>query len=301
MVDRPAIQYVVEEAVAAGLSDILMVTGRNKTPLENHFDRVLELEIELEHRGDTAKLESVRHASSLADVHYLRQGAPLGLGHAVHRAAQHVGNEAFAVLLGDDIISTGGTLLREMIRIHEETGASVVAVQQVPREHVSSYGVVAPQLVRGEFAPAGEARWPTWWVDTLVEKPAVEDAPSNLAIIGRYVLRPEAFDILARTKPGRGGEIQLTDALVELAAHRRETGGVVAMVYGDRRYDTGNKLDYLKANVELALASAELGPQLREWLVAYTAKLASSETGSSDTAQSEAGPDAGRDAGRGKA
>jgi UTP--glucose-1-phosphate uridylyltransferase len=276
VVDRPAIQYVVEEAVEAGLTDILMVTGRNKTP-ENHFDRVLELEAALEERGDEHKLAAVRHASTLADVHYLRQGAPLGLGHAVYRGHQHVGDESFAVLLGDDIIADGGELLHEMIKVHAETGATVVAVQEVPVEQVSSYGVVAPQLIDGEFASAGDYRWPTYWVDTLVEKPAVEHAPSNYAIIGRYVLRAEAFEILERTEPGRGGEIQLTDALVELAQRREETGGVVALVYEGRRYDTGNKLEYIKANVELAVASHDLGAQTREWVQWYAAQLAADD------------------------
>ncbi|WP_282852352.1 UTP--glucose-1-phosphate uridylyltransferase GalU [Gulosibacter sediminis] len=274
VVDRPAIQYVVEEAVEAGLTDILMVTGRNKTPLENHFDRVLELESALEERGDQHKLEAVRHASNLADVHYLRQGSPLGLGHAVYRAHQHVGDESFAVLLGDDIIAEGGQLLREMVRVHRETGASVVAVQEVPQEQVSSYGVVAPQLVDGGFKSAGDYEWPTYWVNSLVEKPAVEDAPSNFAVIGRYVLRPEAFEILENTPPGRGGEIQLTDALVEMAANREETGGVVALVYGGRRFDTGNKFEYLKANIELAIANAEHGPEVREWIQQYAQQLA---------------------------
>jgi UTP--glucose-1-phosphate uridylyltransferase len=242
VVDRPAIQYVVEEAVEAGLTDILMVTGRNKTPLENHFDRVLELEAALVYRGH-----------------------------------QHVGDESFAVLLGDDIIADGGELLHEMIKVHAETGATVVAVQEVPVEQVSSYGVVAPQLIDGEFASAGDYRWPTYWVDTLVEKPAVEHAPSNYAIIGRYVLRAEAFEILERTEPGRGGEIQLTDALVELAQRREETGGVVALVYEGRRYDTGNKLEYIKANVELAVASHDLGAQTREWVQWYAAQLAADD------------------------
>ncbi|UQN15580.1 UTP--glucose-1-phosphate uridylyltransferase GalU [Gulosibacter sp. ACHW.36C] len=281
VVDRPAIQYVVEEAVEAGLTDILMVTGRNKTPLENHFDRVLELESALEERGDQHKLEAVRHASNLADVHYLRQGSPLGLGHAVYRAHQHVGDESFAVLLGDDIIAEGGQLLREMVRVHRETGASVVAVQEVPQEQVSSYGVVAPQLVDGEFKSAGDYEWPTYWVNSLVEKPAVEDAPSNFAVIGRYVLRPEAFAILENTPPGRGGEIQLTDALVEMAANREETGGVVALVYGGRRFDTGNKFEYLKANIELAIANSDHGPEVREWIQQYAQQLAQqSQSGS---------------------
>lgn len=274
VVDRPAIQYVVEEAVQANLNDILMVTGRNKTPLENHFDRVAELEQNLESRGKNELLDEVRRASQLADVHYLRQGDPLGLGHAVLRAKQHVGKDSFAVLLGDDIIVDGGQLLAEMIAVHQETGASVVAVQEVPVEQVSNYGVVAPNLIGGEFEQAGSHRWPTYWVNELVEKPAPQDAPSNFAVIGRYVLGAEVFEVLERTEPGRGNEIQLTDALQTLAQQRGAgSGGVVAIVYNGRRYDTGNKLDYLKANVELALSHPEIGSEVRDWLHEFTADL----------------------------
>lgn len=276
VVDKPAIQYVVEEAVQAHLTDLLMVTGRNKTPLENHFDRVPALEDALEARGKESLLDAVRRTSELADVHYLRQGDPLGLGHAVLRAKQHVGEESFAVLLGDDIIQSGGELLREMIALHVRTGASVIAVQEVPMEQVSSYGVVAPHIVDGsaEAVVGDDIPWPSVWVDGLVEKPAAGEAPSNLAIIGRYVLRPEVFEVLERTSPGRGGEIQLTDALQELAARRDELGGVVAVVYPGRRYDTGNKLDYLKANIEFAVAHPEIGGAVREWLGEYAGALA---------------------------
>ncbi|MDJ1371471.1 UTP--glucose-1-phosphate uridylyltransferase GalU [Gulosibacter molinativorax] len=274
VVDRPAIQYVVEEAVQANLRDVLMVTGRNKTPLENHFDRVPSLETALKQRGDDARLQAVRRTSDLADVHYLRQGDPLGLGHAVLRAKQHVGDNSFAVLLGDDIIDDEGELLREMLAIHAQTGASVIAVQEVPEEQVSSYGVVDPSKVDGELEKFGDSEErPALWVDALVEKPAFEQAPSNLAIIGRYVLRPEVFEVLERTAPGRGGEIQLTDALQELAARREELGGVIAVVFRGRRYDTGNKLDYLKANVELGVAHPEIGEQVSEWILEYAKTL----------------------------
>lgn len=274
VVDKPAIQYVVEEAVDAGLTDVLMVTGRNKSPLENHFDRVAELEEALAARNDDSRLNAVRYAQELADVHYLRQGSPLGLGHAVLRAKQHVGDEAFGVLLGDDIVKEGGELLREMVAVHERTGASVIVVQEVPAEQTSSYGVVAPRLVDGERSYIDEAKWPALWVDALVEKPAPADAPSNLAIIGRYVLRPEVFEVLERTGPGRGGEIQLTDALQVLASDPEDYGGVVALVFPGRRYDTGNKLDYLKANVELAARHPEIGADVREWLREHAADVA---------------------------
>ncbi|WP_414146380.1 UTP--glucose-1-phosphate uridylyltransferase GalU [Gulosibacter hominis] len=266
VVDRPAIQYVVEEAAGAGLTDLLMVTGRNKTPLENHFDRVAELEETLAQRGDEEKLAAVRAPQELADMHYLRQGNPLGLGHAVLRAHQHVGNDSFGVLLGDDIIVGGDELMREMIRVHEATGASVIAVQEVPMADVRSYGVVSPRLVDGEPERVDGFRWPCVRLAELVEKPEPEQAPSNLAVLGRYVLRPEVFDVLEQTAPGRGGEIQLTDALQVLAKNPDIGGGVIALVFDGRRYDTGNKLDYVKANLELASQHPNIGAELRAWL-----------------------------------
>ena len=266
VVDRPAIQYVVEEAAGAGLTDLLMVTGRNKTPLENHFDRVAELEETLAQRGDEEKLAAVRAPQELADMHYLRQGNPLGLGHAVLRAHQHVGNDSFGVLLGDDIIVGGDELMREMIRVHEATGASVIAVQEVPMADVRSYGVVSPRLVDGEPERVDGFRWPCVRLAELVEKPEPEQAPSNLAVLGRYVLRPEVFDVLEQTAPGRGGEIQLTDALQVLAKNPEVGGGVIALVFDGRRYDTGNKLDYVKANLELASQHPNIGAELRAWL-----------------------------------
>lgn len=262
VVDRPAIQYVVEEAVSAGMNDVLMITGRNKAPLENHFDRVAELESLLFERGAVGNLERVRASTEMADVHYVRQGDPLGLGHAVLRARMHVGDEPFAVLLGDDLINDGGDLLRRMTDVHRKTGASVIALMEVDEALVSSYGVVAHEpgddddLVR---------------VTRLVEKPSPAEAPSRLAIIGRYLLRPEVFGILEHTQPGRGGEIQLTDALQVLAKNTDRTGGVIGVVHRGTRYDTGNKLEYLKAVVELACRHDEVGPELREWLVKFVA------------------------------
>ncbi len=274
MVDRPAIQYVVEEAVEAGLSDVLMITGRNKTTLENHFDRVAEIEALLEARGETEKLARVRAATNLADVHYLRQGDPLGLGHAVLRARQHVGDEAFAVLLGDDIMAGGGSLLSRMIEVHEATGASVVALQEVDPAMISSYGVVAYDAASSVAEGVPGASPDTIQITGLVEKSSVEDAPSNFAVIGRYLLRPEVFAVLEQTKPGAGGEIQLTDALQVLAANRAELGGVVGVVYRERRFDTGNKLDYIKAIVELAVDDPKLGPALSPWLRQFAKSLA---------------------------
>lgn len=271
VVDRPAIQYVVEEAVEAGLSDVLMITGRHKASLENHFDRVAELESLLAARGEHEKLARVNAATNLADVHYLRQGDPLGLGHAVLRAKQHIGHEAFAVLLGDDIMSSGGSLLKRMIEVHELTGASVVALQEIDLDQISAYGVASYDTsIPRELGVVGSD---TIQLTGLVEKPAREDAPSNLAVIGRYLLRPEVFDVLERTAPGRGGEIQLTDALEVLAGDPDAFGGVVGVVYDGRRYDTGNKLEYIKATVELASQDPKLGPELRPWLQGFAAQL----------------------------
>lgn len=263
VVDKPAIQYVVEEAVAAGLTDVLMITGRNKTALENHFDRVGELEATLEAKGDTEKLAKVEYSTDLADMHYVRQGAPLGLGHAVLRAHMHVGREPFAVLLGDDIIDSRDPLLERMIDVHHYRGTSVVALLEVDPAQAHLYGVATieptddPDVVR---------------VVDLVEKPAPGTAPSNYAVIGRYVLRPEIFDILEHTPPGKGGEIQLTDALLELA-HQPQRGGVYGVVFRGRRYDTGDRVDYIKAIVQLAVERPDLGPELRPWLRDFTAHL----------------------------
>lgn len=263
VVDKPAIQYVVEEAVGAGLTDVLMITGRNKTALENHFDRVGELEATLEAKGDTEKLAKVEYSTDLADMHYVRQGDPLGLGHAVLRAHMHVGRQPFAVLLGDDIIDPRDPLLDRMIEVHEKHNTSVIALLEVDPAQAHLYGVATieptddPDVVR---------------VVDLIEKPAPGTAPSNYAVIGRYVLRPEIFDILEHTAPGKGGEIQLTDALLELAK-APDTGGVYGVVFRGRRYDTGDRLDYIKAIVQLAVERPDLGPELRPWLRDFAARM----------------------------
>ena len=269
VVDKPAIQYVVEEAVKVGLSDILMITGRSKRALEDHFDRVPTLEATLEAKGDTAKLESIQAASNLGDIHYVRQGDPMGLGHAVLRAKQHVGNEPFAVLLGDDLIDARDELLSTMIEVQAKTGGSVVALIEVEPSQISAYGCADVQGIQGEEYVR---------INQLVEKPDVKDAPSNLAIIGRYVLHPAVFEVLERTAPGRGGEIQLTDALQELASGDGEGYGVYGVVFRGRRYDTGDKLSYLKACVQLACDSDDLGPGLREWLPGFASSIAPSLT-----------------------
>ena len=256
VVDKPAIQYVVEEAVAAGLDDVLLITGRNKKPMIDHFDRNIELELALEAKGDTARLEQVRHTSSLAAVHYVRQGDPRGLGHAVLVAANHVGREPFAVLLGDDLIDPRDPLLEPMVALQQREGGSVVALMEVPHDQISMYGCAAVEPVDGDVVR----------ITGLVEKPSVADAPSNLAVIGRYVLSPTVFDVLRTTPPGRGNEIQLTDAIQTLIA----TEPVHGVVFRGRRYDTGDRLDYLKAVVRLAAEREDIGPPLldllRDWL-----------------------------------
>ena len=254
VVDKPAIQYVVEEAVRAGLDDVLMVTGRNKRPLEDHFDRNVELELALEAKGDQARLAAVQQATDLATVHYVRQGDALGLGHAVLAAAQHVGDEPFAVLLGDDLIDARDPLLETMVAVQAEHGGSVVALMEVPRESISMYGCAAV-----------EGTGDTVRITGLVEKPPADEAPSNLAIIGRYVLSPTVFEVLRTIPRGRGGEYQLTDAIQELIAVEPVHG----VVFRGRRYDTGDRLDYLKAVVQLAADREDLGPPLLEWLATW--------------------------------
>ena len=257
VVDQPAIQFVVEEAVHAGLHDVLMITGRNKTAVENHFDRVAELESVLREKGDTDRLEKVNASTELADVHYVRQGDPKGLGHAVLRAKAHVQNEPFAVLLGDDIIDERDPLLTRMLEVQQERNTNVVALLEVDPSQTHLYGIATiqetddPDVVK---------------VTGLVEKPPAGEAPSNFAIIGRYVLRPEIFHVLETTQPGKGGEIQLTDALQEVATGPAWGGGVHGVIFRGRRYDTGDRLDYLKAIVRLASDRADLGPQFVPWL-----------------------------------
>jgi UTP--glucose-1-phosphate uridylyltransferase len=263
VVDKPAIQYVVEEAVAAGLTDVLMVTGRNKNALENHFDRMTELEATLEEKGDVDRLKKVEYSNDLADIHYVRQGDPRGLGHAVLRARMHVGDEPFAVLLGDDLIDERDVLLSRMIEEQAVRGATVIALLEVDPSSAHMYGIATVEATDD----ADVVR-----VTGLVEKPSAGTAPSNLAIIGRYVLQPEVFDVLERTDPGKGGEIQLTDALQEMARDNI-AGGVFGVVFRGRRYDTGDRLDYIKAIVQLAVERKDLGPDLRPWLKQFANTL----------------------------
>ena len=253
VVDKPAIQYVVEEAVSAGLNDVLLITGRSKRSIEDHFDRNYELEEALTAKEDWDKLALVREPSELATMHYVRQGDPRGLGHAVLCAAQHVGHEPFAVLLGDDLIDPKDPLLLRMIDIRNQFGGSVVALMEVAPEEVSLYGCAAVE-------PTGEAD--VVMVTDLVEKPPLGTAPSRWIVIGRYVCDPEIFDVLRDTQPGRGGEIQLTDALKVLAAK----GELRGVLFHGRRFDTGNRLDYLRTMVMFAAERPDLAEEFIPWL-----------------------------------
>jgi UTP--glucose-1-phosphate uridylyltransferase len=265
VVDRPALQYIVEEAARAGLTDVLMVTGRNKGAIEDYFDRHPELETALEKKGDADRLASVHESTDMANVHFVRQGEAKGLGHAVLQAAAFVGEEPFAVLLGDDLIDARDHLLEQMLDVRAEHGGSVIALLDVGRENIDKYGAVAAEP-SGRTTDGDEVVT----VTGLVEKPPVDEAPSSLAIIGRYVLAPEVFAVLRETPPGRGGEIQLTDALATLVDSGEPVHGVV---FSGRRYDTGDRLDYLKAVVRLASERDDLGPPLRAWLAEFVAQL----------------------------
>jgi UTP--glucose-1-phosphate uridylyltransferase len=266
VVDKPAIQYVVEEAVAAGLDDVLLVTGRGKGALEDHFDRAFELEETLAAKGDFEKLALVRESTELGTIHYVRQGDPRGLGHAVLCARGHVGHESFAVMLGDDLIDPRDRLLTRMVEVQERLGGSVIALMEVPREQVSLYGCAAVEPTSVEDVVR---------VTGLVEKPSVDEAPSNLAVIGRYVLSPAIFDVLEQTPPGRGGEIQLTDGLQVLATRDAEHGGPVhGVVFTGRRYDTGDRGEWLRTVVRLACEREDLGPDLIAWLKTFVAEHA---------------------------
>jgi UTP--glucose-1-phosphate uridylyltransferase len=262
LVDKPSIQYVIEEAVGAGIEDILIVTGRGKQAIEDHFDRSVELENLLTGKGDEDKLEMVRHISDMANVHYIRQKAPLGLGHAVGVAEQHVGNEPFAVLLGDDVIDEGEKLLHDLVTRFERHGSSVIAAMEVERSQIKAYGCVAP---------ADEIEPGLFRIADIVEKPAPEEAPSTLAVIGRYVLHPEIFDALRVTQPGAGGEIQLSDALKHLV--QASERGVLAYAFTGTRYDAGDRNDYLRATVELAARRDDIGPSFVAFLRRFIAEL----------------------------
>ena len=256
VVDKPAIQYVVEEAVRSGIDDILIITGRGKKAIEDHFDRSVELEADLHAKGKDSLLAEVLDLANLADIHYVRQGEALGLGHAVATARKHVGDQPFAVMLGDDIMDEHSTVLSEMIDAHQRTGAgAVIACKHFPLEEISAYGSIAYDEVEPRLLK----------VKSIVEKPKPEDAPSGWGVMGRYVFTSDIFESIDRTKPGAGGEIQLTDAIGGLLPEL----DVYGYTFDEGRYDIGSKLDYLRATVELALARDDLGPEFRDWLSGY--------------------------------
>jgi UTP--glucose-1-phosphate uridylyltransferase len=257
LVDKPLIQYGIEEANASGMRNIVIVTGRGKTAIEDHFDVSFELEHLLEQRGKTETLQAVRAISDMIDVAYVRQKEALGLGHAVLRAKDLVGPEPFGVVLSDDVIVASEPCLRQLLRVYEYYGASVLALMEVPREHISAYGVVAAEPRPHEGMDGRVFR-----IHDLVEKPRPEDAPSNLAIIGRYILTPEIFTAIENTPPGRNNEIQLTDALRILL----KTRPIYGVKFEGRRFDAGDKLGFLQATVEFAMRRPDLGESFRAYL-----------------------------------
>ena len=253
IVDKPTLQYIIEEAIESGIEEILIITGRNKKSIEDHFDRSVELELELEHKGKVEMLEMVKSISNMVDIHFIRQKEPKGLGHAIYCAKSFVGNEPFAVMLGDDIVyNEGKPCLRQLMDCYDEYKTSVLGVQTVPDGDVDKYGIVDGLKIEGNVTK----------VKGLVEKPSVDEAPSNMAILGRYIITPSIFEILERTKPGKGGEIQLTDALLELMNEE----AIYAYNFEGRRYDVGDKLGFLEATVEYALRKPELKDRFIEYL-----------------------------------
>ena len=253
IVDKPTLQYIIEEAIASGIEEILIITGRNKKSIEDHFDRSIELELELEKKGKNAMLEMVRDISNMADIYFIRQKEPKGLGHAISCAKSFVGDEPFAILLGDDIVyNDEKPCLKQLIDCYSEYRTSVLGVQTVAKEDVDKYGIVYGVHIEDRV----------YKVRDLVEKPSVEDAPTNIAILGRYIVTPKIFEILENTKPGKGGEIQLTDALLELINNE----AMYAYNFEGRRYDVGDKLGFLEATVEYALRKPELKDGFTKYL-----------------------------------
>ncbi|MCL6573185.1 MAG: UTP--glucose-1-phosphate uridylyltransferase GalU [Bacillus sp. (in: Bacteria)] len=253
IVDKPTLQYIIEEAVESGIEEILIITGRNKKSIEDHFDKSVELELELEARGKLELLEEVRKISNMVNIHYIRQKEPRGLGHAIHCAKSFIGHEPFAVLLGDDIVYSEKPCLKQLIEKYEEYKTTILGVQEVAPEDVSKYGIIAGMFIEDRV----------YKVKELVEKPTSENAPSNIAILGRYIINPAIFDILENTKPGKGGEIQLTDALKELALKE----AMYAYIFEGRRYDVGDKQGFLQATVDYALRRPDLREEFLNYLV----------------------------------
>lgn len=259
IVDKPTLQYIIEEAVESGIEEILIITGRNKKSIEDHFDRSVELEMELENKGKTELLEIVKSVSNMVNIHYIRQKEPKGLGHAVHCAKSFIGNEPFAVLLGDDIVYSKKPCLKQMIEVYDEYKTSILGVQHVPMEDVNKYGIVDAKHIEDRV----------YKVKGLMEKPSADEAPSDIAILGRYIINPAIFEILENTTPGKGGEIQLTDALMTLS----EREAMYAYVFEGRRYDVGDKQGFLEATVEYALRN----PNLKDGFMEYLVKIVEGE------------------------
>lgn len=252
IVDKPTIQYIIEEAVAAGIQDIIIVTGRNKRSIEDHFDRSIELELELERSGKHEMLEMVKDISEMANIHYIRQKEPRGLGHAILAARHFIGNEPFAVLLGDDVVIAKQPCLGQMLDVYNEYRTSILGVQTVPHEVVNKYGIIAGKQVDDRV----------YKVQDMVEKPAVDEAPSNVAVLGRYIITPDIFEFLETQNAGKGGEIQLTDALKRLAKEQ----AMYAYDFKGHRYDVGTKTGFIQANIEFALRNPELRGEMKTYL-----------------------------------
>jgi UTP--glucose-1-phosphate uridylyltransferase len=253
IVDKPTLQFIIEEAVESGIEEILIITGRNKSSIENHFDKSVELELELESKGKLDLLEEVRRISDLVNIHYIRQKEPKGLGHAVYCAKSFIGDEPFAVLLGDDIVYAPKPCLKQMIEVYNQYKATILGVQTVPLDDVTKYGIIDANPIENRV----------YKVSGLIEKPNIEDAPSNIAILGRYILNPTIFDILKQTHPGKSGEIQLTDALNELASIE----DMYAYNFEGRRYDVGDKQGFLEATIEYALRRRDLCEGFHKYLI----------------------------------
>ncbi len=262
IVDKPTLQYIIEEAVNSGIEEILIITGRNKSSIENHFDKSVELELELETKGKEDLLKQVQEISNMVNIHYIRQKEPRGLGHAIYCAKSFIGDEPFAVLLGDDIVDVDGDppCLKQMLEMYSRYKMSILGVQEVPVADVNKYGIVKGHRIEDRV----------YEVKDLVEKPSVEEAPSNVAILGRYIINPQIFGILEHTKPGKGGEIQLTDALKELAVME----SMYAYNFKGKRYDVGDKQGFLEATVEFALKREDLRGEFLEYLVRVVEKEA---------------------------
>ncbi|GAA0707278.1 UTP--glucose-1-phosphate uridylyltransferase GalU [Paraclostridium ghonii] len=252
IVDKPTLQYIIEEAINSGIEEILIITGRNKKSIEDHFDKSVELELELQQKGKTEMLEMVQEISNMVNIHYIRQKEPKGLGHAIHCAKSFIGDEPFAVLLGDDIVDSDAPCLKQLIDAYDEYKTSILGVQEVAKEDTNKYGILDCKYIEDRI----------YKVKDMVEKPNIEEAPSNVAILGRYIITPAIFEILENQAPGKGGEIQLTDALKTLAQHE----AIYAYNFEGRRYDVGDKLGFLEATIDFALKRDNLKDGLMEYM-----------------------------------